>query len=1403
MAVTKQKSIRTLAAVLMCVMLLSLCPATALSGDVSGVDGSINTPAHDISVMSFNILDYIGDNTYEAPSVRAPAAVATIKDYMPDIIGIQEAADAKTANGKFDWNDYLRTELGKLGYDCRQLTEESVKPSTMTIGAGLMIFWKSDRFSKLASGSAQYSDLYYTDSNNKIFHDTSRYYQYVQLKDSKYNTKLYMFNTHFSINPQSTISEDERLAAGQYFRTKEAAQLSAKMKSLSADLPCFATGDYNCSYNGSEDVDGSNREQLYKMSRGTTFISAGKVALHNSSQDYNSIIDHCFVNTDFTRVIERKTISREYGGVRVSDHRAVISYMNYIVSFSGLGTLDAKSKTLSYATTDGTVSPAFTCRTNFTYKIFDSNGAKISEPLTLSKMTHRFTVRFYDTKGVSTVSAGGVFNEISMIITKTDGSDQPAEFTATNSDSHYFAAGAFHVLLSSGKTSTSFGNTLTVYPNADATGTAATSVSSIKAGVTTRYTKIDGVIYPVYIYKVSAVAKSGAYYVDDDIGALAAGTKAAWAGSEGVIAVTVGTNGFSTIAAAAAKATAGSTVYVAPGTYNETATISKKLTLLGNNYDTSPLIRNTAWSLNTARKAESIINGQLKFSCNGNGAIDVHGFVFTGSNTYSVLHLTDNNAAWTTVLDISRNIFSGDASNMISGSQIHMNTRTAKNGKIYDNYFGPSAYGNAYSQRALTIRHPDSVSIEENYFVDFYNTWFVTSELQNLEKSAGSMRLTAAYNRFENCGSLYTHAPNIMNEDSVVDVRYLYNDFIRCGLSDTQNPIYVSLNELEGVTNHYENMSYTVFGNRFINGYGLITVSRTTNRTGDASKAHFTVQQNRVIGMQQFRENYSIRLLVYAGADDTSGIDCSKNWLFNYNYFAADQISGHATDSFLYTRLTTDATSAESIKVTGTPYYTDSALKTLSSGSAPTLSGVSAGNNSFVYDGTPKTFTVTAPSGSVISYSTDGVSYSTTAPTMTDVGSQTVYYQVEKTGYQCATGSAAFSVTPADMTDITFEDLSVPYDGTAKSLTFIGTGDSITFSYNGNNYAALPSFTMAGSYPVTVTVKRKNYNDFVKTATLTIEPLPIEGITVTGFTGLYDGMAHGVNITGLLAGDTVEYKVDDDSFETTAPTFTAVGKHAVTVRVSRPNYTFTAIADIEIRPAMISDVRVYGYHGSVQNAPKTVTLDGVRATDTVAYSINGNNYTDTAPTFDTVGTHKVWVKVSRANHADAVYMTRVVLTTEAAAPLFSLSLRRGLTESADHKSYSMYWEIDLDPTYAIDYATADIKVLDYGIKYAGDATVLDQYAKARQFGESIDALKVKTYSYAASETGLTRVYKTYSFRITGINPGKVRSAMAYVQYEYNGVIYEEFSAIDVSTTLLDGLIGGIGDTLESDDTLDD
>ena len=133
-----------------------------------------------------------------------------------------------------------------------------------------------------------------------------------------------------------------------------------------------------------------------------------------------------------------------------------------------------------------------------------------------------------------------------------------------------------------------------------------------------------------------------------------------------------------------------------------------------------------------------------------------------------------------------------------------------------------------------------------------------------------------------------------------------------------------------------------------------------------------------------------------------------------------------------------------------------------------------------VYDGQAHTITVTAPDGAAVTYSeTENGEYSATAPTQTNVGTKTVYWEVEKSGYTTVTGSNTIAITKKAVT-ITIDAKSksigdVDPEFTATVTGLVDENDLGTITYTrepgetAGTYEIRANYTENANYDVTVT----------------------------------------------------------------------------------------------------------------------------------------------------------------------------------------------------------------------------------------------------------------------------------------------------------------------------------------------
>ena len=100
-----------------------------------------------------------------------------------------------------------------------------------------------------------------------------------------------------------------------------------------------------------------------------------------------------------------------------------------------------------------------------------------------------------------------------------------------------------------------------------------------------------------------------------------------------------------------------------------------------------------------------------------------------------------------------------------------------------------------------------------------------------------------------------------------------------------------------------------------------------------------------------------------------------------------------------------------------------------------------------VYDGNPHGITVTS-SGATITYSTDGTNYSSTSPKYTNAGIYTVYYKIEKSGYNTITGNKQVIIIPSAPTITASDSIgSGSWHKSKYTLTFSSSGASSSVYY--------------------------------------------------------------------------------------------------------------------------------------------------------------------------------------------------------------------------------------------------------------------------------------------------------------------------------------------------------------------
>ncbi len=281
------------------------------------------------------------------------------------------------------------------------------------------------------------------------------------------------------------------------------------------------------------------------------------------------------------------------------------------------------------------------------------------------------------------------------------------------------------------------------------------------------------------------------------------------------------------------------------------------------------------------------------------------------------------------------------------------------------------------------------------------------------------------------------------------------------------------------------------------------------------------------------------------------------------------------------------------------------------------ITGITFEDGSFVFDGMEKSIEIsgTLPAGTSVTYANN---------TRTDVGMQEATATISGSNYIDLVLTADLTITPSEITGITFEDGSFVFDGMEKSIEISGTlpaGTSVTYSNN--------TRTDVGTQEATATISGSNFTDLVLMADLTITPATITGVTFEDGSFVFDETEKSIEITGALpAGTSVVYANNSR---------TLVGLQQATATISGSNYvTLELKANLEVTPATINGITFEGGSFVFDGMEKSIEIIGTLPAGT---SVSYTNNTRT-----NVGTQQAIATISGSNFNDLILMAELTIT---------------------------------------------------------------------------------------------------------------------------------------------------------------
>lgn len=295
-------------------------------------------------------------------------------------------------------------------------------------------------------------------------------------------------------------------------------------------------------------------------------------------------------------------------------------------------------------------------------------------------------------------------------------------------------------------------------------------------------------------------------------------------------------------------------------------------------------------------------------------------------------------------------------------------------------------------------------------------------------------------------------------------------------------------------------------------------------------------------------------------------------------------------------------------------------------------------------------------------------------------------YKVEVYSYLDSNkkASATFAITAKPVT-VSATGYTGTYDGNAHGITvngLEGTGLSVQYATSQNGYysSSAPTYTDAGEYTVYYKVTGSNIDNYEITgqtgsAVVKINPVQVS-VTATGYTGAYDGKAHGITVE-VPEGLTVTYSEKENGYYNyySSPKYTDAGTYTVYYKVTGDkNHTVTngtGSATVTINKADLKTaVKAMDYDGVYDGKAHGITVEAPDNV-TISYSKDGEDWygSNYANSYTDVGEYTVYYKVAISEYLKKNF-TNSEVTGSAKVKITTANLADLLTETAEDTEFT-------------------------------------------------------------------------------------------------------------------------------------
>ncbi|MDO4569299.1 MAG: hypothetical protein Q4D38_02825, partial [Planctomycetia bacterium] len=250
---------------------------------------------------------------------------------------------------------------------------------------------------------------------------------------------------------------------------------------------------------------------------------------------------------------------------------------------------------------------------------------------------------------------------------------------------------------------------------------------------------------------------------------------------------------------------------------------------------------------------------------------------------------------------------------------------------------------------------------------------------------------------------------------------------------------------------------------------------------------------------------------------------------------------------------------------------------------------------------------------------------------------------------------------------VSVENIRVVYSGEPHTLRVSGLleGDEVLYSADGGHYSSeAPTFTNVVDTTIWVLVRRADYTDWTCEATVVVEPsvlatpgnIVVENVSDSAASVRWDAIPNASAYE--IAWDGGSATVDSNSYE--IQNLTRDTEYVLSIRaIGEGNYATSSAESATFRTSKstIEGVSLAGVTKVYDGESWTPQILGAEPGDTISYSIDGENFDATLPSFVAAGEYKVWAKVERAGFFECVVSADVSISPyELISPVVTLAL---------------------------------------------------------------------------------------------------------------------------------------------------